>query len=157
MKNYFRRVYEYSKWSPDNFRLYFGSIKTISIHLNICQSPFSPLFWSIQFFQNMIYIFLQNWSHPSVYCTSFEQLDVQFKHVQPNSLYRSRAESHFYGTECKIWADFGPDGNTEKKVGDRLWATFEAGFFMFSWANFFYFFLKIIVASALKSCIISLL
>ena len=31
------------------------------------------------------------------------------------SLYRSRGESHFYGTEYEIWADFWPVGNTEKK------------------------------------------
>ena len=30
---------------------------------------------------------------------------------------RSRAGSHFYGTEYEIWADFGPVGNTEKKDG----------------------------------------
>ena len=36
------------------------------------------------------------------------------------SLYRSRAGSHFYGTEYEIWADFGPVGNTEKKIGGRL-------------------------------------
>ena len=29
------------------------------------------------------------------------------------SLYRSRGESHFYGTEYEIWAGFGPVGNTE--------------------------------------------
>ena len=33
------------------------------------------------------------------------------------SLYRSRAGSYFYGTEYDIWADFGPVGSTEKKVG----------------------------------------
>ena len=47
----------------------------------------------------------------------------------------SRTESHFYGTEYEIKADFGPDGNTEKKLG-RLWATFEGK--------------KSIVASAIK-------
>ena len=41
----------------------------------------------------------------------------------PKSLYRSRAGSHFYGTEYEyeIWADFGPVGNTEKKC----WADYE--------------------------------
>ena len=33
------------------------------------------------------------------------------------SLYRSRAERHFYGTENEIWAGFWPVGNTEKKIG----------------------------------------
>ena len=33
------------------------------------------------------------------------------------SLYRSRAGSPFYGTEYEILADFGPVGNTEKKIG----------------------------------------
>ena len=32
-------------------------------------------------------------------------------------LYRSFAGSHFYGTEYEIWTDFGPVGNTEKKIG----------------------------------------
>jgi hypothetical protein len=36
--------------------------------------------------------------------------------------------------EQEIWAAFGPVGNTEKKLGG-LCATFEAGFFMFSWAK----------------------
>ena len=35
------------------------------------------------------------------------------------SLYISCAGSHFYGTEHEIWADFGPVGNTEKKIGGR--------------------------------------
>ena len=39
-----------------------------------------------------------------------------------------------YGTEYELWADFGPVGNTEKKMG-QLWAIFEAGFFVFSWAK----------------------
>ena len=34
----------------------------------------------------------------------------------PKSLYISRAVSKFYGTEIEIWAVFGPDGNTEKKI-----------------------------------------
>jgi hypothetical protein len=28
----------------------------------------------------------------------------------------SRAVSNFYGTEIKIWAGFGPVGDTEKKI-----------------------------------------
>ena len=28
--------------------------------------------------------------------------------------------SHFYGTEHEIWADFGPVGNTEKKIGGPI-------------------------------------
>ena len=31
---------------------------------------------------------------------------------------QSRTESHFYGTEYEIMADFGPDGNTEKNWAD---------------------------------------
>ena len=38
----------------------------------------------------------------------------------PKSLYISRAVSNFYGTEMKIWAGFGPIGNTEKKIGANL-------------------------------------
>jgi hypothetical protein len=30
-------------------------------------------------------------------------------------------ETFFYGTECKIWADFGSVGNAEKK----FWADYE--------------------------------
>ena len=56
----------------------------------------------------------------------------------PKSLYRSRAGRHFYETENEIWA------------GWHYWglslATFEGSLFQ-----------KNIVASALKSCIISLL
>ena len=37
------------------------------------------------------------------------------EYLTPKSLHRSRARSHFYGTEYEIWADFGPVGNTEKK------------------------------------------
>ena len=33
------------------------------------------------------------------------------------SLYRSRAVRHFYWIEYEIWADFGPVGNTGKKLG----------------------------------------
>ena len=33
------------------------------------------------------------------------------------SSYINCAVSNFYGTEIKIWAGFGPDGNTEKKIG----------------------------------------
>ena len=40
--------------------------------------------------------------------------------IQANSLYRSRAGSHFYGTEYQIWAGFGPVGNTEKKITGPL-------------------------------------
>ena len=39
----------------------------------------------------------------------------------PKSLYRSRAERHFYGTENVFCAGFGPVGNTEKKS----WADYE--------------------------------
>ena len=35
--------------------------------------------------------------------------------TQAKSLYRSRAERHFYGTENMIWAGLWPIGNTEKK------------------------------------------
>ena len=67
------------------------------------------------------------------------------------SLYISRTVSNFYGTGIEIWAGFGPDENTDKKMG-RLWATFEVGFFMFSGAKK-KFKNKNIVALALKNCI----
>ena len=59
-------------------------------------------------------------------------------YYKPKSLYRSRAGSHFYGTEYEIWADFGPVGNTEKKIAAVKYATFEGEFFMFSLANLFF-------------------
>ena len=34
-----------------------------------------------------------------------------------NMYYLARAGSYFYGTEYEIWADFGPVGSTEKKMG----------------------------------------
>ena len=34
-----------------------------------------------------------------------------------NSLYRSHAGTHFYGTEYEFWADFWLVGNNEKKIG----------------------------------------
>ena len=69
----------------------------------------------------------------------------------PKSSYISRVVSNFYGIEIEIWAGFGMVGNTGKELG-RLWATFEGGFFMFSWAKHLFYFLNI-VASALKSSI----
>jgi hypothetical protein len=40
---------------------------------------------------------------------------TQILYIQPKLVYRSRAGSHFYGTEYEIWDDFGLVGNTEKK------------------------------------------
>ena len=34
-----------------------------------------------------------------------------------------------------FWAGFGTVGNTKKKMGGRLGATFKSGFFMFSGAK----------------------
>ena len=62
----------------------------------------------------------------------------------------------FYGTGIEIWARFGPIGSSEKKGLGRLWVTFEGGFFMFSGANFFKFFLEFFAPqheeTTLKSC-----
>ena len=44
-------------------------------------------------------------------CASYKYL-----HNRAKSLYKSHAESNFYGTEIEIWVVFGPDGNTEKKL-----------------------------------------
>ena len=44
---------------------------------------------------------------------------------------RSRAGSHFYGTEYEIWADFGPVGNTEKKMGADYEQLLRAVFYCF--------------------------
>ena len=46
--------------------------------------------------------------------------EVQRMELQAKSLYRSRAQRHFYGTENYIWAGFGPVGNTEKKNWNQL-------------------------------------
>ena len=55
------------------------------------------------------------------------------------SLQRSPVVGDFYETAIEIWAGFGPVGITEKnKHLGQLGATFEAGFFKFSWAIFFY-------------------
>ena len=42
--------------------------------------------------------------------------------------------SNFYGTEIEIWAGFGADDNTEKKIGPIM-SNFLGQFFMFSWAK----------------------
>ena len=47
-----------------------------------------------------------------------EQTLIDAYLVCSKSLHRSRAGSHFYGTEYEIWADFGQVGNTEKKIGE---------------------------------------
>ena len=52
--------------------------------------------------------------------------------LEAKSLYRHRV------TENEIWAGFGLVGNTEKKKLGQLRATFEASFFMFSGAFFFF-------------------
>ena len=49
--------------------------------------------------------------------------------------------SNFHGTEFEIWAGLGPVGSTGKKLGQLL-ATFEASFFMVSWAKKIDFFKK---------------
>ena len=44
-----------------------------------------------------------------------EKNQINHQQFQPKSLYRSRAQRHFYGTENEIWAGFMPVGNSEKK------------------------------------------
>ena len=46
-----------------------------------------------------------------------ENSRLQVATTEPKSLYISDVVCHFYGTEYDIWADFGQDGNTEKKIG----------------------------------------
>ena len=58
MKKYFKRMYQYPKWSLDNSKLYFGSIQSVSIQQNICKSTISPLFWSMPFWQSMVFILM---------------------------------------------------------------------------------------------------
>ena len=55
-----------------------------------------------------------------------------------------------------IWAGLGSIGNTEKKSLGRLCATFEEDFFMFLGAKFKKINLLKMLASALKSSIISI-
>ena len=38
--------------------------------------------------------------------------------LKPKSLYKSHAESNFYGTDIEIWAGFGPVGSTEIQIGE---------------------------------------
>ena len=45
--------------------------------------------------------------------------------------------SNFHGTEIDIWAGFGLVGSSEKNRDDYE-PSLEGGFFMFSWANFFF-------------------
>ena len=54
------------------------------------------------------------------YSTEILSLHITLGRTQ--SLYRSRIGSHFYGKTIRfqIWADFGPVGNTEKKLGPIL-------------------------------------
>ena len=74
-------------------------------------------------------------------------------------LYRNCAGSHLYGTEYEIWADFGPVGNTEKKNWAVKYSTFEGVFLSFHGQKKMkkLTFLKNIVATSLKSCLIFLL
>ena len=77
----FKRMYEYSKWSPGNFELDFGSFQTISIHQNICRSTFSPLLWSMQYWKGMIFIFF-NWSKCRAYFDMKSGIHMEFKNIQ---------------------------------------------------------------------------
>ena len=61
---------------------------------------------------------------------------------QAKSLYRSRAVSHFYGTEYEILAGFGPVGNTEKKNWVDYEQLLRGGFFMFTWQKKIFRFFK---------------
>ena len=86
---------------------------------------------------------------------SLAEQNSKQSHLQSKSLHRIRAGRHFFGTENVTWAGFGPIGNTEKKV----WAYYEQllrrFFHVFGCKNFFEFFFENVVASSLKSCIIS--
>ena len=65
---------------------------------------------------------------------------------------RQRVLGHIYNMKNQFWAGLGSQAVlVKKKVWGRLWATFEARFFMFSWAkNNFNFFFENIVAFTLK-------
>ena len=72
-------------------------------------------------YQSYMVICFENWS--------------DLAQIHSKSLYKSRVGKHLYGTENEIWAGLGPVGNTEKKIGGQLWATFESLFLMFSGAK----------------------
>ena len=86
MKNYLLRISEYSKWTPDNFELYFGSIPTISIHKNICKSTFSPLLWSMQFCQRIIFILIDS-SKCKAHSDMKSGMPMEFKNMQKDSVW----------------------------------------------------------------------
>ena len=60
-----------------------------------------------------------------------------YVYIEKKSLYISRAVSIFYWTEIEIWADFGPVGSIEKKIGpimSKFWGQF---FYVFVGKLFF--------------------
>jgi hypothetical protein len=59
---------------------------------------------------NLLYIIISKQNVSFVISGLFR---CSIKYLQAKSLYRSRAGSHFYGTENEIWADFGPVGKTK--------------------------------------------
>ena len=59
-------------------------------------------------------------------CKKSDRFGFKIK-LTVNSEYQSHnieVTSHFFCTEYEIWADFGPVGNTEKKMLGQLRATF---------------------------------
>ena len=68
---------------------------------------------------------------------------------KPKLLYRNCAGRHFYGTENKIWAGFGPIDNTDKNLS-RLEATIEGIFFKLFKCQYKNFFPKLISRQFLK-------
>ena len=64
--------------------------------------------------------------------------------VTTKVIYRSRAGSHFYGTEYDFWADFGPVGNAEKKNVGQIMSNFLGHFFQVFMGKKIFIFLKIL-------------
>ena len=110
-KNYCKKMYEYSKWSPDNFTLDFGSIETISIHQNIFKTTFCLVFWILQFLQNVTFSdpnidHILTWNQAYLWSSkicktkfwyiwrSYLGFKLKFRHIfiAPNTIFQVRFE-----------------------------------------------------------------
>ena len=74
------------------------------------------IFRSFKVFHLELVVLLQEPEHAQVSKGDYT-VPIILAYTYPKSLYRSRAGSHFFGTESEIWADFGLVGSTEKILG----------------------------------------
>ena len=77
-KNYCKKMYEYSKWSPDNFTLDFGSIETISIHQNIFKTTFCLVFLNPAILAKCDFF----WSKHRFHSDMKSDISMKFKNMQ---------------------------------------------------------------------------